>query len=199
MTSRKHYITYHNGGSPFLVATEAQDDITEVDVYPAIEDQPDGTRQWSTHSMLHFQSKKMFLGLDPLDADSEYNSLLFAGVSFSDTVTKSFSSPLLDGEKYFYYIFIGATVELLQTANEIVDFQSPVGNSAVMHPAVKDNQNHWFLVYEGVLIDSHTKGATAWHKFHNLNFAERRRARLRNHSLIAEWRRLEHGSWVTRA
>jgi hypothetical protein len=126
--------TLDNGGEPFLVRiTKAKIDVfkpKKPDAEPIVYDK----------LIVSFDDyKRVFVGKDPEDRDNLGNSILVQ---------------VKDKE----YVFIGDTIFSFRIEDKIVDYVSPVGNSAVPYPYAVGTKNTYLMIEDTFIPNDTMKG-----------------------------------------
>jgi hypothetical protein len=146
----KLYYVLDNGGRPFKVAIINNLKITIdkkiVNVYKQVEagEDTDGEMLVRYDFLVSFKPKRIFIGKSILNLNTE-----FSGAK---------DSPEFDGNTILLelprnkYVFIGSEIFSFTSFSKIVEYYSPVGNSAVPYPFAIDEDGNIYLMIEKLVL-----------------------------------------------
>jgi hypothetical protein len=120
------------------VHSDEEDIHSEEDVFQIMEDDSDDNENhYSADPIISFQATKVFVGihdrLSSYDPEMDGNSVL-----------------LEVGQNE--YVSIGWNIFRFKTLSEIIQYESPIGNSDVPYPYARDNQGNYYLMVENVIL-----------------------------------------------
>jgi hypothetical protein len=132
----KHYLIHDNYGRPFCVYID--ESLNEVHIYKIDYNNETENMEHIKH-IGTYKPEKVFVGI------SKFNPM---------TAYSGGYGPYFDGNSILLkmsnneYIFIGDQIYSFNTDNEIVTFESPVGNNDVPYPYAKDDKENYYLLLD---------------------------------------------------
>jgi len=148
MVETKTYETHDNGGRPFKVVVSGNNVNVfreDCDGY----DYDDNTNKYDNNPSFTFEPTQIFIG------KSSYNRMTaFSGGHGSEFDGNSILLKIKDRT----YVYIGCCIFSFDAIDEIVEYQSPVGNNDVPYPYAIDATGRYYLLIENVIIMNGVSG-----------------------------------------
>jgi len=143
----KTYFTHDNGGRPFKIIINNLDGLNSVSVYQVILNSPGGENDYNMDEpVLHKIYEKIFIGKSKRNKTTIFSGGY--GSSFKGNTI------LFKPQNEDNYIFIGAKIYSFTTIDEIVKYDSTVGNNDVSYPSAMDKSGNIYLLIENVIISN---------------------------------------------
>ena len=138
------YFRHDNGGRPFKVIVEKNNDVYDVFVYKMAQEE----NEYEDNAILTFKSDMVFIGQSPLNKMTRYSGghgAKFAG----NTILLHLHDNI--------YVSIGWEIFSFETNSKITSYVSPVGNSDVPYPYATDEDGDIYLIINDVVIKNNTE------------------------------------------
>lgn len=151
----KTYFIHDNGCRPFKVIIDNSNNKNKITVYQLIRNSPGGENDYNMDQpVLNGIYEKLFIGESNSNKTTRYsgghgpnfkgNTILFKPLNNESDAEAGVNK----------YIFIGDTIFSFTALDEIVKYDSTVGNSDVSYPSAMDKSGNIYLLIEDVIISN---------------------------------------------
>ena len=143
----KTYFIHDNGSRPFKVVVNDSNGVNSVIVYQVIRNSPGGENDYNMENpVLNSIYETIFIGKSKRNRTTNFSGGY--GSSFKGNTI------LFKPQNEDKYIFIGDIIYSFTALDEIVKYDSTVGNNDVSYPSAMDKSGNIYLLIENVIISS---------------------------------------------
>ncbi len=143
----KTYFIHDNGSRPFKVIVNDSNGVNSVIVYQVIRNSPGGENDYNMDNpVLNSIYETIFIGKSKRNRTTNFSGGY--GSSFKGNTI------LFKPQNEDKYIFIGDIIYSFTALDEIVKYDSTVGNNDVSYPSAMDKSGNIYLLIENVIISN---------------------------------------------
>jgi hypothetical protein len=161
----KHTLIHDNGGRPFAMYYSPKKDSVAIYKFPEGFLEPEGVYhkdktfvKYYSELVKRYKCKGVFVGISPK------NEMTKSSKGYGKKLDGNTNLIKLSDKRYVY---VGETIFEFSTLNNIVDYQSPVGNSDVPYPYAVDEKGNYYLMLDKVIVNFPEKVEDPYDKYWN--------------------------------
>jgi hypothetical protein len=164
-----------NGGRPFKVDISKKN--KHITVYKIILNSPGRDNDFDFENpVLQTHYSEVFIGKSSKNSMTTYSGAYGRNCRGNSILFKNVETDSVFTDNNHKYTFIGPTIFTFTTIDEIINFESPMGNNLVNYPYALDKSGNIYLLSEAIILtnlQNRKQLANIYDYYYNLSFIKK--------------------------